>query len=308
LPPPLASVLRDRGWRTAYLNNCDLDWGDQRMLLEGCQSYDAMLDFRDMDCALLTSAAVEDRCLIDRLLQWIDEKPGQPFLAVCWTDQTHDPYPTSPGVPLIDFFQGKPPARHAADLSRYLNVLRETDRHLGRLFNALRKRGLADDTVVAITGDHGEAFSDPHDQRSHGWTLYQEDVNVPLMLWNPKLFAPGRHVADVGAHVDLNPTIADLLGIEPHGGWQGHSLFDPARPPRSFFMTNIREDKFGVRESDWKYVLNTTAGWEMLFNLARDPEEQHNVADAEPERCRRLRQRIAAWVSFEEEFLRGRTN
>lgn len=251
---------------------------------------------------------MEDRCLIDRLIRWIDEKPGQPFLAVGWTDQTHDPYSTSPGVPLIDFFHSQAPAAHAVDLSRYLNVLRETDRHLGRLFAALRQRGLANDTLVAITGDHGEAFSDPHDQRGHCVSLYQEDVNVPLILWNPRLFEAGGRVATVGAHVDLNPTIADVLGVQPPGGWQGHSLFHPARPPRAFFLTNIGEYLFGVREGPWKYILNATGGREMLFDLSRDLEEQRNLAAAEPERCQRFQQRIAAWVSFEEEFLRGRAN
>jgi hypothetical protein len=310
LPPPLAWALRERGWRTAYLHSSDLDWDDQRWLLQRRPSYDALLDYRDLGCAPLTRWKVEDGCLIDRLIRWIDEQPaGAPgFLAVCWTDQTHDPYLISPGVRLIDFFGGEPPPRHAADLGRYLNVLRETDRHLGRLFAALRQRGLADDTLVAITGDHGEAFSDPHDHRGHCMTLYEEVVHVPLMLWNPRLFASGRRVETVGAHVDLNPTIADLLGIQPPGGWQGHSLFDPSRPPRAYLLTNIGEYLLGVREGDWKYILNATAGQEMLFDLSRDRDEQHDAAAAEAERCRRLQQRIAAWVSFEEEFLHGRAD
>ena len=138
--------------------------------------------------ATLTSWGTEDRLLFERLIRFIDEKPGQPFYAFCWTDQTHDPYKLGPTWKKIDFFGQQVPARHAYDLGRYLNVLRQVDQHLAELFRALRDRGLANDTLVVITGDHGEAFSNPHDQRGHGFTAYQEDVNVPLILWNPRLF------------------------------------------------------------------------------------------------------------------------
>jgi lipoteichoic acid synthase len=79
-----------------------------------------------------------------------------PFLPL-WTDQSHDPYQLGPTSKVVDFFGD----RHANDLSRYLNVLRQVDGHLGDLFRALRDRGLAEETLVVIKGDHGEAFGDP---------------------------------------------------------------------------------------------------------------------------------------------------
>lgn len=181
------------------------------------------------------------------------------------------------------------------------------DKQLGRLFQALRERGLADDTLVVITGDHGEAFADPHSHRGHGSTVYEEEINVPLIFWNPRLFPGGGRSTNVGGHVDLNPTIADLLGVEAPGEWQGFSMFDPARAPRAYFMTNISaEYLFGVREEHWKYVLDATSGREVLFNLQTDPHEQQNLAKQEPARAKRLRHRVAAWVAFEEDFLHSR--
>ncbi len=305
LPPTLASVLSRRGWATVYLHNGDLEWEGQGSVLEN-RGYGEVHDYREFGCPALTSWGAEDRCLIDRLIRWIDRRPDKPFFAVCWTDQTHDPYATSPGVAAVDFFPGHWPGAHASDLSRYLNVLRETDHQLGRLFSALRERGLAEDTLVVLTGDHGEAFGQPHDQRGHGFTVYEEDVHVPLVLWNPRLFTPGRRIPGVGAHVDLNPTIADLLGVEPPPQWQGHSLFDPARPQRAFFLASVGEYLFGVRDGEWKYVFDATGGPEMLFDLASDPQEQRNEAPVQPALSRRLRQRIAGWVSFEDEYLQGR--
>ena len=184
-----------------------------------------------------------------------------------------------------------------------MNVLHEVDGHLGRLFAFLRARGLADDTLVVVTGDHGEAFADPHDQQGHGFSVWQEEVNVPLMIWNPRLFPEGQHRENIGGHVDLNPTIADLLGADLPDAWQGHSLFAPARPERTFFVASVDNYWLGIREDRWKYILEASSGIESLFDLVADPDEQHNALAAQPERVARLRQRIGAWIAFEDQFI-----
>ena len=308
LPKTLAALLQERGARTAYLTSGDLDWGDQRWLLERQSGFGVLQGAADLGCPLLSSWGTEDRCLVDRLISWIDEKPGQPFFAVCWTDQTHDPYLLSPGMTAAEMFQGNVPPAFAADFTRYLNLVRNVDTQLARIFAALRERGLADDTIVVVTGDHGEAFADAHGQRGHAWSVYEEEVHVPFMIWNPRLFPAGGRAATIGGHVDLNPTLADLLDVPPDREWQGHSLFDPDRPPRAYFMAIAGGDIFGVREGDWKYVYDVASGRESLFNLRLDPEEQHDFAAGEPEQSRRLRQRVAAWVTFEDAFLQGREN
>ena len=303
LPPTLASMLKKRGARTAYLNNGDLEWAGMGWVLKD-QGYDIIEDCRAMGGATLTSWGAEDRVLFERLIRFIDEKPEQPFYALCWTDQTHDPYAVGPTSKKIDFFGEHVPTRHAEDLGRYLNVLHQLDQHLANLFRALRDRGLAEDTLVVITGDHGEAFGDPHDQRGHGFTAYQEDVNVPLILWNPRLFPGGQRVDTVGGHVDLGATLADLLGFQPSEEWQGHSMFDPARPQRAYYLASIGEYLFGVRDGKWKYTFEATSGREFLTDLTVDPDESKNVADLQPDVCRELRHRVAAWVDFEDKFMR----
>jgi len=302
LPPTLAGGLQARGWRTAYLHNGDMDWGGSKFVIKEA-GYDTIEDFRDFKAPELTSWGAEDRFLIDRLIQWIDEKPGQPFLAYCWTDQTHHPYARRPGSKKVDFFAGKPLPPRAEALGRYLNVLRETDEHLGRLFAALRARGLADDTLVVITGDHGEAFADPHDHQGHGYTVFEEEVQVPLIIWNPRLFPEGGRRSGVGGHVDLNPTVADVLGAAIPDAWQGHSLFATARPDRTFFVASVDEYQLGMREGSWKYIFEVAGGRESLFDLRVDPGEQHSILAAEPARGARMRQRLAGWIAFEDEFL-----
>ena len=145
LPPTLASMLKKRGSRTAYLNNGDLEWAGMGWVLKD-QGYDIIEDCRAMGGATLTSWGAEDRVLFESLIRFIDEKPEQPFYALCWTDQTHDPYAVGTTSKKIDFFGEHVPVRHAEDLGRYLNVLHQLDQHLANLFRALRDRGLAEDT------------------------------------------------------------------------------------------------------------------------------------------------------------------
>jgi arylsulfatase A-like enzyme len=166
---------------------------------------------------------------------------------------------------------------------------------MGRLFAGLRERGLDRDTIVIVTGDHGEGFGAPHPTWGHGFRLYQEGVQVPLVLWSPVLFPGGKRVATLGGHVDLNPTVLDLLDVPAPSSWQGRSMLAPDRPPRAYFYAANDDYLLGVREGDFKYIYNATRGREELYDLVRDPEEQTNVASAHREKCRVLRQRLAAW-------------
>jgi arylsulfatase A-like enzyme len=193
--------------------------------------------------------------------------------------------------------------RHGDMFNRYLAALRQADHHLGRLFAALRARGLADDTLVVITGDHGEAFGEPHDVVSHGNGLYDECQRVPMILWNPRLFPGGRRDARVGAHVDINPTIAHLLNVTPASNWQGASLFSPDHPGRAYMMVDLSGYQFAVADAGHKYILHATAGFDRLFDLKADPLEQRDIARAQPQRAAELRSRISAFVHAEERYL-----
>ena len=115
------------------------------------------------------------------------------------------------------------------------------------------------------------------------------------MLWNPKLFPRGRHTDTVGSHVDLNPTVAQLLGLPPAPSWQGRSLFDPTRPPRAYFYAANDDYLLGVRDGKWKYIYNVTRGKDELYDLSKDPTEQVNLAHDHRDLCRQLRRRLAAW-------------
>ncbi len=292
----LASVFRDRGYRTAFVTPSDLSWAGWDAFLHS-RGFDEALDYRALSCSPpISSWGVEDRCLVEALIPFIERQPGRPFFAMGWTQQTHHPYEPTPGLPMLDLRGGRPAGPDEYDLDRYLNVLHETDRQLARLFDALRRARLADDTLVIVVGDHGQAFGYPHDSYGQGRSVYEEDVHVPLMIWWPRRYRAETHAPVVGGHVDLAPTIAELAGVPAAADWQGRSLLDAKHPPRAYFYVAQDEFKLGVREGEWKYIFDMRSATDELYDLARDPEEKHSVSAEQPERSLRLRQHLAAFA------------
>jgi len=290
----LASVFQGRGYRTAFVTPSDLTWAEWGSFLDG-RGFSELRDMHQLACPrLISSWGVEDRCMVDGMIDFVMQAPTRPFFLMGWTTQTHHPYEPTPGVPMLDMTREPVPDQY--ELDRYLNVLHETDAHLGRLFETIRRLKLDQSTLIVVIGDHGQAFGYPHNTYIQGRTMYEEDVHVPLMFWAPRIYKSATRTKVVGSQVDLAPTIADLAGLPPAPDWQGRSLFDSVHIPRAYFY--VAEDHFtlGIREGNWKYILSLREGVEELYDLEHDPDEQHNLAGDQPERSARLRQRLAAWT------------
>jgi lipoteichoic acid synthase len=263
--------------------------------------FDLVADSRDGSCT--SGPDRPDDCMVNDLLEWVDQDPREPFFALLWTLQTHWPYfdPEGPGA------GGEARARAAvggsADsssvrLARYLRALRETDRALGKLLRSLEERGLLDSTLVVVAGDHGEAFGQ-HGNAFHRF-LYEEEVRVPLLLINPRLFH-GERDSVSGGLMDIAPTVLDLLGHPLPAEWQGRSLFDPGRPQR-VYLFGPYSGLFGLREGSRKFIYDPIANEVQLYDLSTDPHERLNIAAGHPEEVQEARERLAAWVQHLERF------
>jgi choline-sulfatase len=183
----------------------------------------------------------------------------------------------------------------------YLNA--EVDRQIGKVLDALDARGLADDTLIIRTSDHGELAMAHGRLRQKFYNAYRETLSVPLILSNPRLFPEPRSTDALASLIDVLPTLATVLGApEPEQyGFAGTDLSPlltrPGTPVQDVLHFAYEDDVFPVRganfiraitEDRWKYAVYydpfTGAPTEYeLYDLARDPLETTNLAHAKYE-------------------------
>jgi arylsulfatase A-like enzyme len=286
--PGLPAVLSKHGYRAAFMHSGQLGFDRQGEFLRN-RGFDQVIDQeRDSD-------APTDAGLVAQALNWIKADPSRPFFLTVWTQDTHHPYFAAAqhdyGV-------------HDAYLNRYLNAVHATDAIVGQLAAALQSMGLADRTLLVITGDHGEAFGE-HGQLIHGGTVYNEEVQVPLLIVNPKLFLHQMTVKRIVRQIDIAPTLLALMGYGPAAQWQGDNVLGVDPPARAYLFAGTGNFSFGLIEGDFKYIYDFQRDRAQLYNLATDPGEIRNLAsdNAYGPLTRRAHLRLEAWVSFQNRYL-----
>ncbi len=301
--PSLSSELKRLGYRTAAFSSADDRFLNTGVFLSH-RGFDVVRDYRAFPCdrAILRGSSrywplldgIDDECTAEALLGWIDEAAERPFFAMFWTTMTH--YPYFAGRQQMDF------GVHDAHFNRYLNALRHDDRVIAGLIRFLRERGLDRSTLVIIAGDHGEAFG-RHGHYGHGTDVYEENVHIPLLLIQPNRFH-GERYTQAGGMVDIAPTILDLLGIDAPSPWQGRSLWSPARTDRAYFAAWFSDFRLGYREADRKFIYDVAEDRFELYDLRLDPHETVNRAAGEPAAVAAAKERLAAWVQYQNRMMR----
>jgi choline-sulfatase len=182
----------------------------------------------------------------------------------------------------------------------YYGMVDWIDREIGRILTALRsKPELAENTIIIYTSDHGENMGE------HGmwWKncMYEQASRVPLIFHFPQRWSGGRRRAGASSHVDLVRTLIDLGGGKAPDDWNGDSMLPWLDDPKhawkdyavcEYYAHNIGSGYTMSRSGYWKYTYHARIDDEhpaqrQLFNLAADPDEFHNVADA-PENAGRI--------------------
>ena len=282
--PSVASVLRQRGYQTVLMASGNPHWANPEILDNG--DFQLIRTERNLSDAKANSSwGVRDQYLFDNIKDFLNNRDERPFFMVAWTDQTHHPYSLG----------SKEKNKALDDQERYRTILKEVDGYIGGLLKFLREKKLDEETLVVITGDHGEAFHELHNTSGHGFSVYEEELHVPLILLNPRLFPREDRVPTIGSHTDLAPTLLEILGEPAPVEWHGASLFADNRPPRAYFFAAAwGQYLLGIREAQWKYIFDVRREKGELYNLLEDPTEQINLAAEFPDRANRLRQRLAA--------------
>ncbi|HEY4485991.1 MAG TPA: sulfatase, partial [Nitrospiria bacterium] len=252
--------------------------------------------------------------LTDRAIGWLAKNGGRPFFMFLNYNSPHGVY----RPPLSNLLQAAGPAGLARfDLRDwYRGSVAYVDEYVGVLTTALEGLDLLDDTLIVITSDHGQIFDPEHDlgipdrnirtYNRHGYTLYDEEIHVPLIVRLPGGAGGGKTVENPVSHVDLFPTLLDLADLPIPSGLDGRSLTPelrgkPSLPRPVFaegrFMKAVVWDgmKYIRREGPAARLLRSAPGKESLvhlheemYDLRLDPDEHWNLLASGGEMAGRL--------------------
>jgi arylsulfatase A-like enzyme/Tfp pilus assembly protein PilF len=201
------------------------------------------------------------------------------------------------------------PPQRFSQYAPYDGEIAYADDIVGRLVKYLKSHQLYDRSTVILLSDHGEGLGD-HGEQEHGLFVYDEAIHVPLIVKQESNVGAGRRVASVVQHIDLVPTILDLVKAPVPGGLRGRSLKpvledSGALPPAAVYSEALyARYHFGwseltaITDDRYRYI---KAPREELYDLQHDPREQANIAAARPQPRQALRgalDRVVAGASI----------
>lgn len=320
----LAEVLQANGYQTAGF--CAAKFlREQYGFGQGFEHYDTSFAENTVRGELVNAA----------LFEWLEKSrdASRPLLLYLHYMDVHGPYDAAPRFmdPLMKQVEANPnkqllesrqfrainaylrrPPRETSDpdrfeqlkgyreywIARYEAGVAEMDFYLSQLIEHLRELGIWDQAYVILLADHGEALCE-HDIWDHGYSQYQTDLHVPLILRWPGVLPAGKRVRWLASLIDILPTLLEQLRLPPGQNLQGVSLVDhvsdrPAelRPMRyaeglkagpAQYALFVDSTKLMVTEVPVRETPDRPAGPSgvrpQLFNLATDPGEQYDVSD-----------------------------
>jgi arylsulfatase A-like enzyme len=255
------------------------------------------------------------RYLTDRIArdsaEWITRHADQPFFMHISNYAIHNRWEAPQD--LIDKYRRKQRLNPEFDNNRYVPavaaMVERCDDQVGRIDQALRDAGIADNTLLLITSDNGgHVPASNRPLRGEKGTLYEGGIRVPLIASWPGAVPAGTTSDAVVSTVDILPTIKELAGAGDRGSLDGLSLAgvllhqqDLDRDAYWYYphrFAGIEVPSAAIRSGDYKLIKRLKTGKLELYNLAADRRERRNLADKEPaiaaELHRKLRRHIRA--------------
>jgi arylsulfatase A-like enzyme len=223
------------------------------------------------------------------------------FFAYIHYIDLHSPYKPKPPYDTLYLSdggkdEGKSKRERRAYIQRalYDGQLTYIDSQIGVLLDELKKTGLYDNTLIVLTGDHGDAFGE-HGFFTHSRAPYEELIRVPLIVKFPKSMYAGRVVKNQVRLIDVMPTILDFLKIKTDVKLSGFSLLNyldnrgdvnhevdfPKYAISEIYNQKEGMDAISIRTEQFKYIHFKNKGDE-LYDLRKDPAEKNNIIDQEP--------------------------
>ena len=306
-PPVLPRLLRREGVVTrAFVNNYFMVGYAPVGVDMGFERVDDHR-YRTRDTLEITENAVA----------WLRANKDERFFLFCNYNSPHEPWEPPP-----EMQKRVPPAPAGPGEwipRQYMAEAAKDDEAIGVLLHALEESGLAKNTLVVVTADHGETLSAAHDGRSkmdnmpvrfhHAVSNYEETTRVPILLSLPGVLPEDRVVKERVRSIDIAPTVLAVEGLAPDARMSGRSMLGLARGEKEaderVVLTEGRgtrglivgKHRLLVREgaaqtTTWGDKSVTVA--EELYDLEDDPGERHDLAPTHRELVAEMRARLEA--------------
>jgi len=240
---------------------------------------------------------------------------------------------TNYGYGLIPEYQTIGPRKATVEeyIAAYDAEIRYVDDHVRRVAEVLERHRLWQESLVVVTADHGESLGEHDYYFQHGYHLYEGSVRVPLLMRAPRLFPPGARVHQTVSLLDLFPTVAEYVGIDPGIDFDGESLLSlcggDGADRAVFSQTYYGNSLTALRRGELKYIWSPpppapesldrwNSGWdawweteasEEFYDLARDPEELANRVDQDAANSSLFRGLVQKWLALQKANARGRS-
>ena len=224
-----------------------------------------------------------------------------PFLLSLHYTAPHWPWETRDDAVLAETLKDRLFHLQGGNIHSYRRMIQHMDEGIGWVMQALRERGLAENTLVVFTSDNGgERFSDNWPLVGGKMDLTEGGIRVPWIAHWPAQIAPAAVSEQHCLTMDWSATLLAAAGVaaDPAYPLDGVSLLPVLRDPaRSFarpmhWRMKHREQR-AFRDGDWKYL--KVDEHEYLFNIPADERERANRAPGEPERLAAMREQWLAW-------------
>lgn len=265
----LAEFLKISGYQTgAFIGGSTLD--SRFGLDQGFDIYDD--DFEIRGVIKFHEADRPAEIVVGRAIGWLQKAHSPWFLWVHLFDP-HFPY--------------EPPEPYRTEYSNHLydGEVVYTDSNVGQLLNFLKKTQ-KENPIIILTSDHGESLGD-HGEMTHGILAYNPTIWIPLIIYYPGI--KSDKISQPVAHIDIFPTLCDLLGLEKPSFLQGLSLLPTLKakklPPRQIYFESLSPyydmgwaPLSGFIEWPFKFIHSPIPE---LYDLNRDLEETQNLIQSQ---------------------------
>lgn len=274
----LPKFFKEAGYRTALIRGGKLE----PAAFASAHGFETLLDraglLRENPEAPCTSWGVHDETMFRSSADWLAKQVDSVFLTLL-TVTNHFPWSLPP--------EWKPPPE--AKGHPFLGSYAYTDSMLGSWMARLRELGLLERSIIFFLGDHAQGLGEHNPQYIARNSLYEEDVQVPLLIYAPGRIEKGMIIDEPCSQIDLLPTVLDLFDSKTRHHSLGISLL---RKKKRFLYFSSPSDGglLGCRLGKWKAMIGQKN--EELYDLAADPKESLNLASKYPRRFKRLKEML----------------